>query len=1201
MKLTRLRCPNCGADFENVDVTEDQKVFKCTRLGCGASFILDQGVKFADIKQADAEKIEHYREELKRSLSPFDRHLAGRYAENILTILPDDYRAKAILAIAQSGEQSSRPLYYFLQSDPACTPEEFEEVFPCLLEHCDYRGLNLLRDAVSAVEPVTKRRPYFEKISRQTDYLKRKVEDYADIPRDIFVCHSSDDLGIVMKVVNALEADGNKCWYSERNMPPDSLHYWEKIRKAIRRCTIFLVCGSGSAMMSDPVQTEIEFAEEAKVKRLELKLDDAPHTSLFKHFFDGISWVKLDDDFDGAMRQLKEFVYQLKHAERNAEEKATQKKAEEERLLAELRLKQEKYEALLREQEEEKQRLEELRRQEEARQKQEEQRKREEAEQLRLAGEKRLQEASERRRLEAERLLEEQRLAAEAERERQEAEQRKAAEEENQRKAEEERKLQDEAEQLRLADEKRLLEEAEHRRLESEHKWEELRKAAMTKLEQENPAEEERKQREEQERLAEEKRLQEEAERQRLEAEQHKAAEEENQRKAEEERKQQEEAEQRRLEAEKRRKEEDERQHLISEKRWEDLRRAAEQESQRIEEEERKQQEEQWQSLQSLLRRQDGPQQNDDEFEEFKRLRDLQNRKKKIIFIMLILLVIGIYLLIFVWKPVITNKSSKTVIPAKTAVSTATAVPTQKASPTSAPEASAPGALQITSWSITINNYWNIGWRPVTDADKYEIYYQIGDTGERKFLASTVGTSLNIIAPVSGGKAVISGRACKGDVCGAFGETWYYVYPTAVPTKTRVPTKTPAPVSTALPLATFSELNAGDEFTFGSYEQDNDLTNGTEPIEWQVLTVEDGRALVISKYTLDYRQYHSSAVDVTWQTCALRTWLNEEFLNNAFSDAEKSRIAEVRNNNPDSSKYLTEGGNDTEDLLFLLSIDEADQYFSSASARKGIPTTYAIARNTLENTARNRKWMLRSPGEDKTDAAYVNSDGQINKIGSSVTSVNAVRPAFWLELTDAPKEAPVSVSVSAGDMVTLGRYEQDNDLTNGSEPVEWLVLAVEDDWALLISRYGLEAMKYNETEAEVTWATCSLRQWLWTFYESTFNASEKTKVRVVITNTPDNPYGAEGGREPIDLIFLLSIDEVNRYMPTADLRQCEATDHVIQDETWSDRYFSWWLRSPGIDNKTACDVDSSGSVTIVGLPVDTLALVRPALWMKLSE
>ena len=89
MKLNRLRCPNCGADFENVDVTEDQKLFKCTRLGCGATFVLDQGVRFADVKQAEAEKIGHFREEMKLALYPFDRHLAGHYAEDILTIIPD--------------------------------------------------------------------------------------------------------------------------------------------------------------------------------------------------------------------------------------------------------------------------------------------------------------------------------------------------------------------------------------------------------------------------------------------------------------------------------------------------------------------------------------------------------------------------------------------------------------------------------------------------------------------------------------------------------------------------------------------------------------------------------------------------------------------------------------------------------------------------------------------------------------------------------------------------------------------------------------------------------------------------------------------------------------------------------------------------------------------------------------------------------
>lgn len=42
----------------------------------------------------------------------------------------------------------------------------------------------------------------------------------------------------------------------------------------------------------------------------------------------------------------------------------------------------------------------------------------------------------------------------------------------------------------------------------------------------------------------------------------------------------------------------------------------------------------------------------------------------------------------------------------------------------------------------------------------------------------------------------------------------------------------------------------GDIFKFGSYEQDNDTSNGKEDIEWLVLEVKDGKALLISKYAL---------------------------------------------------------------------------------------------------------------------------------------------------------------------------------------------------------------------------------------------------------------------------------------------------------------------------------------------------------------
>ena len=99
---------------------------------------------------------------------------------------------------------------------------------------------------------------------------------------------------------------------------------------------------------------------------------------------------------------------------------------------------------------------------------------------------------------------------------------------------------------------------------------------------------------------------------------------------------------------------------------------------------------------------------------------------------------------------------------------------------------------------------------------------------------------------------------------------------------------------------------AGDMVVFGSYEQDNDLANGKEPLEWIVLKTEGDRAMLITRYLIDARAYHKAFVEMTWSECTLRQWLNDTFLKEAFSQEEQARIQEVlvdEINNTDSRKY----------------------------------------------------------------------------------------------------------------------------------------------------------------------------------------------------------------------------------------------------------------------------------------------------------
>ena len=75
------------------------------------------------------------------------------------------------------------------------------------------------------------------------------------------------------------------------------------------------------------------------------------------------------------------------------------------------------------------------------------------------------------------------------------------------------------------------------------------------------------------------------------------------------------------------------------------------------------------------------------------------------------------------------------------------------------------------------------------------------------------------------------------------------------------------------------DKKVGHYVSFGKYEQDNNTSNGKEKIEWLVLEVKDGKALVISKYALDCKPYNTSSTNVTWETCSLRNWLNNDFIN----------------------------------------------------------------------------------------------------------------------------------------------------------------------------------------------------------------------------------------------------------------------------------------------------------------------------------
>lgn len=198
---------------------------------------------------------------------------------------------------------------------------------------------------------------------------------------------------------------------------------------------------------------------------------------------------------------------------------------------------------------------------------------------------------------------------------------------------------------------------------------------------------------------------------------------------------------------------------------------------------------------------------------------------------------------------------------------------------------------------------------------------------------------------------------------------------------------------------------------FGTYKQSSD--GAEEPVKWRVLEVKsdpvgipNGDLFLLSDQNLDSKKYNNKFASITWEYSTIRSWLNGDFINSAFSSNEQMAIKTTKLKNDDNPEYGTMGGNDTEDRIFLLSIDEAknENYgftnnYSDTTTREAKNTDYAKKQGAGTNSAGNGLWWLRSPGYYTYTAAVVNGNGYLDCDGGYIDNYGtAVRPAFNLNL-----------------------------------------------------------------------------------------------------------------------------------------------------------------------------------------------------------
>jgi hypothetical protein len=186
-------------------------------------------------------------------------------------------------------------------------------------------------------------------------------------------------------------------------------------------------------------------------------------------------------------------------------------------------------------------------------------------------------------------------------------------------------------------------------------------------------------------------------------------------------------------------------------------------------------------------------------------------------------------------------------------------------------------------------------------------------------------------------------------------------------------------------------MRVGNIIAFGRYE-------------WLVLELSSGNALIVTSGVLERgRIYHHERIETTWEHCTLRSYLNDEFYHR-FTEADRTRIRETEVANVSNPWFGTDGGNDTRDKIFLLSIEEVVRYFGdSGQLHGGNPGSKLFINDQYKTKrvarcdGRNTQWWLRSPGLRGNTAADVFAGGAIHVSGHHVNNTcTGFRPALWL-------------------------------------------------------------------------------------------------------------------------------------------------------------------------------------------------------------
>lgn len=199
-------------------------------------------------------------------------------------------------------------------------------------------------------------------------------------------------------------------------------------------------------------------------------------------------------------------------------------------------------------------------------------------------------------------------------------------------------------------------------------------------------------------------------------------------------------------------------------------------------------------------------------------------------------------------------------------------------------------------------------------------------------------------------------------------------------------------------VTTYKNIKVGDTIVFGLYPQENlTIPSG---IEWEIISIDEMQALLLSKYCLDAVPYNKVKIKETWKYSDLRKWLNNNFINAAFSRKEQLSILSkvtLLSKNPRSG---ANAGEVVTDKVFVLSREEVATYNLEKSQLICQATNYARAKGAFcDSETYDAYWWLRTPGYTNESAMYVTKTGSLDELGCAIDLTDrSLRPAIWVDL-----------------------------------------------------------------------------------------------------------------------------------------------------------------------------------------------------------